>query len=202
MFCFQFDTNLAPIQWTAYKWNRKRITNSLIWTRPNKRKRNIFELQCEFEWIWITKSYQRLNKINFLYEKVTYSLVLQKISKKMSAKLYKYPSTVTWYHYYRNYWQPVVGEELDFMYERDNPFDLLAIKIIKKTTGETVEHLPRENLRVTNYLMDRGARFTLVLTSLRYCVSPLVQGGLEIPCEVGIYFLPLKIKNLSESVIT
>ena len=44
-----------------------------------------------------------------------------------------------------------------------------------------------ENSRVTKYLVDRGARFTVVLTSSQYCVSPLVQGGLEIPCEVGTF---------------
>ena len=35
--------------------------------------------------------------------------------------------------------------------------------------------------------MDRGQRFTVALTSSQYYVSPLVQGGLEIPCKVGIY---------------
>ena len=62
-----------------------------------------------------------------------------------------------------------------------------AIKVIKRTTGETVGHFPLEYSRVTKYLMDRGARFTVTLTSSKYCVSPLVQGGLEIPCKVVIY---------------
>ena len=48
------------------------------------------------------------------------------------------------HHCYRNYWQPVVGEELNCTHERDNPFDLFAIAI-KKSTGETVGHLPMEN---------------------------------------------------------
>ena len=71
--------------------------------------------------------------------------VLQKVSRKMNVKLYKYPSTVRGHHYYRNYWQPVVGEELDCMQKRGNPFDLFATEIIKKTTGEKVGHLPMEN---------------------------------------------------------
>ena len=88
------------------------------------------------------------------------------------------------------------------MRERDNPFDLFAIAI-KKTTGETVGHLQMENSRVTKYLMDRGARFTVVLTSLQYCASPLVQSGIEIPCEVGIYLPPTqKITSLSKCTIT
>ena len=80
------------------------------------------------------------------------------------------------------------------MHERGHPFDLFAIAI-KKTTGETVGHLPVENSRVTKYLMDRGARFTVVFTSSQYPVSPLVQGGLEIPCEVGIYLTPTQKNN-------
>ena len=112
----------------------------------------------------------------------------------MSVKLYKYPSAVREYHYYRNYWQPVVGEELDCMHERDNPFNLFAIAI-KKKTGETVGHLPMETSRVAKYLMDRGARFTVVLTISQYCVSPLVQGGLKILCEVRIYLPPTKKNN-------
>ena len=52
-----------------------------------------------------------------------------------------------------------------------------------------------ENLKVTKYLMDHGARFTVVLTSSQYCVSPLVQGGLEVPCEVGIYLPPAQKSN-------
>ena len=48
------------------------------------------------------------------------------------------------YYCYRNYWQPVVGEELNCTHKRDNPFDLFAIAI-KKSTEETVGHLPMEN---------------------------------------------------------
>ena len=80
------------------------------------------------------------------------------------------------------------------MHERDNPFDLFAIAI-KKTTGEIVGHLPMNISRVTKYLMDRGARFTVALSSSQCCVSPLVQGGLEIPCEVGIYLTATPRKN-------
>ena len=111
----------------------------------------------------------------------------------MSVKLYKYQSAVRGYHY-RNYWQPVVGEELGCMHERDNPFDLFAMAV-KKTKGETVGHLPQKNSRVTEHLMDRGASVTVVLTSSQYCVSPLAQGGLEISCEVGIYQPPTQKNN-------
>ena len=79
------------------------------------------------------------------------------------------------------------------MHERDNPFDLFGVAI-KKITEETVRHLPMENSRVTKCLMDRRARFTVILTFSQYCVSPLVHCGLEVPSEVRIY-LPLTPKN-------
>ena len=77
---------------------------------------------------------------------MTLSLVLQTVFSKMSMK---YPSGVRGYHYYCNYWQPEAWEELDCMHERDKAFDFLAIKVIKKITGETARHLPMENLRIT-----------------------------------------------------
>ena len=49
-------------------------------------------------------------------------------------------------------------------------------------TGATVEHLPMENSRATKFLLDMSAS--------NYFVSPLVQGGLEIPCRVKIYMSP------------
>ena len=57
-------------------------------------------------------------------------------------------------------------------------------------SGEAVGHLPMENSRVTKYILDRGA----VLASTNYDVSPLVQGGLEIPCRVEIY-MPSTVRN-------
>ena len=51
-----------------------------------------------------------------------------------------------------------------------------------------------ENSRVTKYIVDRGACAYAVLTSTNYCVSPLVQGGLEIPCRVEIHMLST-VKN-------
>ena len=53
-------------------------------------------------------------------------------------------------------------------------------------------HLPREISRVTKFLLDRGAEMTTVLTSEHYRRSPLVQGGLEIPCRVKIIMVNTK----------
>ena len=40
--------------------------------------------------------------------------------------------------------------------------------------------------RVAKFLLDRGANVSAKLTSTHYRRSPLVQGGIEIPCVVTV----------------
>ena len=47
-----------------------------------------------------------------------------------------------------------------------------------------VGHLPMEISRVTKFFIDRGATVAAELTSEYYRRSPLIQGGLEIPCKI------------------
>ena len=47
-------------------------------------------------------------------------------------------------------------------------------------------HLPMEISRVTTFLPDRVANISAKLTSTHYRRSPLVQGGIEIPCVVTV----------------
>ena len=47
-------------------------------------------------------------------------------------------------------------------------------------------HLPREISRVTKFLLDRGAVAYTELTSTHYRRSPIMQGGLEIPCKITL----------------
>ena len=88
-------------------------------------------------------------------------------------KLFEYASAVRGDHYYRKYWQLKESQSLDCVYEKHNPFDFFAIKVMEQDTGATV---------------------VSILTSANYCVPPLVQGGLEIPYRVEIYISPT-VKN-------
>ena len=113
------------------------------------------------------------------------------------TSLFEYSSEVREYHYYKRYWTPIESQSLNCQHERDNPFDFFAIKVTDHESGAIVGHLPMENSRATKYLLDRGARVVATLTSTNYCVSPLVQGGLEIPCRVKIFMVPtLKSREL------
>ena len=103
------------------------------------------------------------------------------------ANLFEYSSAVRGFYYYRKYWNPKESQTLDSVHEKDNLFDFFAIKVMDQDSGATVGHLPMENSLATKFLLDRGARAIETLTSTNYCVSPLVQGGLEIPCRVEIF---------------
>ena len=63
---------------------------------------------------------------------------------------------------------------------------MFAIKTCRLSDERTVGHLPREVSRPTKYLIDRGAKVTVTLSSSNYRKSPLFQGGFEIPCIVEI----------------
>ena len=99
-------------------------------------------------------------------------------------KVFEFTSAVRGFHYYRRYWRPEVEQKLNCYHERNNPFDRFAIKCCAIGNEETVGHLPKEISRATKFFMDRGASVVIQLTSEHYRRSPLVQGGIEIPCKV------------------
>ena len=110
------------------------------------------------------------------------------------VNLFDYSSAVPGYHYYRRYWQSQPEQRFACSHEKNNPYDFFAIKVTAPESATTVGHLPMENSRVTKYILDRGARVSAVLTSTNYCLSPLVQGVLEIPCCIEIH-MPSTVKN-------
>ena len=104
----------------------------------------------------------------------------------MAVKLFEFQSAVRGYHYYMKYWSPSKRQVLYCMHEADNPYNFFAIKTCVKPTGRTVGHLPMEISRSIKYLLQHGAIVEAKLSSTDYRQSPLVQGGLEIPCNVII----------------
>ena len=74
------------------------------------------------------------------------------LRSKMS-KLLDYASAVQECHYYRKYWQLKQSQSLDCVYEKDNEFDLSAIKVMDQDAGATAGHLPMETLELQNSSM-------------------------------------------------
>ena len=70
------------------------------------------------------------------------------------------------------------------------------MKVCKSGTDEIVGHLPMEKGRITKFIMDRGASATLSVKWKHYWRSSLIQGGLEVPCEVTVTMSGSVVNNL------
>lgn len=105
--------------------------------------------------------------------------------KKMATSTFTFPCAVRGFHYYKRIWEPQIDDDLDCEWERGNFYDRFAIKTVDNNS-RTVGHLPLEISRVTKHLIDRGATVCARISSTKYRPSPLVQGGLEIPCFVTV----------------
>ena len=100
------------------------------------------------------------------------------------VKIFEFTAVVRGYHYYRKYWNPEPEQVLNCYHERNNAFDRFAIKVCEIGNETPLGHLPMEISRTTKFLIDRGVTVIAELTSDHYRRSPLIQGGIEIPCKV------------------
>ena len=91
-------------------------------------------------------------------------------------------------HFYRTSWQPKESQSLDYVHEENNTY--FAIKVMDQDKGLLLDTCRWRTLELQEYLLDRGARIVSILNSAKYCVSSVVQGGLEIPCWVEMYMSP------------
>ena len=105
------------------------------------------------------------------------------------------PCAIRGFHIYRRNWNPVLGETLHCIHDKGNPFDVFAIKTCSPQNGQTLGHLPREISRATKFLIDRGAEVNVQVSGNHYRRSPLVQGGLEIPCRLSARISVPSVKN-------
>ena len=94
-------------------------------------------------------------------------------------------AAVRGFHYYKTVWQPSESEIFSCLFEEYNAHDIFPIKTCQ-ASGRIVGHLPRELSRITMFLLLRGATVIAKLCETHYRQSPLVQGGLEIPCVIII----------------
>ena len=92
-------------------------------------------------------------------------------------------SCVRGYHVYGEIWSATLGEELLCVSEVGNVVDRYAVAV-KKDSGETVGHLPQKILRMCSMFILRGGGITATVTGHRKYSWDLVQGGLEIPCNL------------------
>ena len=96
-------------------------------------------------------------------------------------KLFEFEAAVRGYHYYKKYRVLVENQELHWAHD----VDYFAIKNCWSASGKIVEHLPMVISHPSNFLLQRRAVIKAALSSNTYRKSPLVQGGLEKPCQVS-----------------
>ena len=107
-------------------------------------------------------------------------------------KVLEFSAAVRGYHYYKSPWNPIPNQKLKCSHIENNLFDMFPIKVCDDV--KIVGHILLEISRPTKYLSDRGAFFTVELTSTNYRRSPLIQGSLEIPVKVTVT-MPGTVKN-------
>ena len=101
-------------------------------------------------------------------------------------KIFEFTCAVRGFHHYRHHWQLQPNQVLNCYHECNKPFDRFAIKFCQAGKEETIGHIPMEISRVAKYFMDRGVTVTAQLKGVYYRRSPLIQGGLEIPCKFTV----------------
>ena len=97
--------------------------------------------------------------------------------------MYTIRSRIRGYPVYCENWTAVLGEELACEHESSNMVDRYAVAV-KKDSGEIVGHVPKKISRMCSSFLDLGVQITAVVTGRRRYSSDLVQGGLEIPCDL------------------
>ena len=123
--------------------------------------------------------------------------------RKMNLETSKdFMCAIRGYHHHRHHWTPVRNETLKCLHDKENFFDVFAIKTCEAKSFKTVGYLPKEISEATKHLLDRGAVVSATVSSNIYRRSPLVQGGLEIPCKVSVTMPVKNIKILEKYIST
>ena len=114
----------------------------------------------------------------------------------MSNKNLVFNAGVRGFHVYKTNWKPQDGELLKCTHEEDHLYDIFSMKVCKSDSDKIVGHLPMETSRITKFIVDIVAKCTLKIRGMNYIRSPLVQGGLEVPCEVTITMIGSVVNHL------
>jgi len=76
-----------------------------------------------------------------------------------------------------------LGKQLTCEHEMGNMVDRYAVAV-KKDSGKTVGHVPRKISRMCSTILELGVQITATVTGCRRHSSDLVQGRLEITCDL------------------
>lgn len=103
-------------------------------------------------------------------------------SCKTSCVRFQISSMVRGYHKYQHIWEAVVGETLPCNREVGNIHNPYAVSI--KKGDLVVGHVPKKVLCLCSLFLRRGGTICCEVTGSRRYSADLLQGGLEIPCNM------------------
>lgn len=123
----------------------------------------------------------------------------------MATSTFDFTTGLRGFHVYRDIWKPSLNQVINFKQERNNLYDRFAVAGMTKLPGtlaaSIVGHIPRELSRFIWYAIEKGARISASVISTKAKLSPLVQGGLEIPVVVKVEWVnEINLKRLKEKV--
>ena len=78
------------------------------------------------------------------------------------------------------------GECLNCFHEENNPYDIFSIKDCT-SNSKIIGDLPMEISQIIKFFTQRVPVVTVKVTEKHFRWSPLVQGGLEVPCENSVW---------------
>ena len=94
----------------------------------------------------------------------------------------RFSSCIRGYHVYDDIWIPSTGEKVDCYREERNVLDRYAVKVMK--SDEIVGHLPKKISTLCSLFIRRGGSIKCEVMGSRRYSRDLLQGGLEIPCDL------------------
>ena len=100
------------------------------------------------------------------------------------------------YHVFQHIWESEVGETLVREREPSNVNDRYAVAVIRD--GVIVGHLPQKISRVCSLFLLRGGSINCTVIGGRRYSADLVQGGLEIPCNLHFRGMQKEINKLKK----
>ena len=105
----------------------------------------------------------------------------------MTQKSIVFSTAVKGIHVCKINWKPEEGEILECIHDENNAYDAFSIKVCKSNNAQSaVGHLPMEISRITKFILQRGAIVKAMVTGKCYRRSPLIQGGLQVPCLLTV----------------
>lgn len=105
-------------------------------------------------------------------------------------------SCIRGFHIYQDVWLPVIGEELHCHRETANMVDRYAVAVTKN--DQIVGHLPKKISKLASLFIRRGGNIVCKVTGRRRRSLDLIQGGLEVPCQ--LYFVSEEAKEISKII--